>query len=101
MIALVLGVLVGGCATEAEAPKEPEVPERCRGVHLDRLAGDWLLVRGTTADHTTRLRVLDDGAGGYTGWYTAGAFTKVTMKGVKKPEDNRVVFTEQPTPVKA
>ncbi|MBA2322141.1 MAG: hypothetical protein H0V89_13430 [Deltaproteobacteria bacterium] len=102
MIALLAGVLsLIGCATVAEMQHEPEVPERCRGVHLDRLGGDWVLVRGTTAEHTTRVRILDDDAGGYSAWYTAGAFTKVQMKGTKKPDENRVVFTEEPTPLKA
>jgi hypothetical protein len=101
MLAIVWMLALGGCGAAApEKPKEPEVPERCRGVHIDRLAGDWVLVKGTTADPLTRVHVFEDGDG-YGAWYTEGAFTKVTMKGKKKPDENRVVFLEEPTPAKA
>lgn len=98
---LVWMISLAGCGTPApEEPKEAVVPERCRGVHLDRLAGDWVLVKGTTAEPLTRVRIYDEGDG-YGAWYTAGGFTKVTMKGKKKVDDNRVVFLEEPTPARA
>ena len=97
---LTLGAWLIGCGGEPAEPvaeTKNEIPEKCKAVHVDRLAGDWVLARGPQADVATRLRVFDDGNGGYTGWYTGGAFTKVEMRGTKKADEGVVLFVEQPT----
>lgn len=96
----VLGLFACGEPAEEAKPEKP-IPEACKAVSLEHMAGDWLLARGTTADPATRLRVMGDAATGYTAWYTGGAFTKVSMTGTVKADDGKVVFVEEPTPEKA
>ncbi len=77
----------------AEAP-EQEVPERCKNVHIDKLAIDWIAVRGNAPDPKTRMR-LRQTSDGYEAWYVGGFFTKLTLSGDKRDDD--VKFTEVPT----
>lgn len=88
----IVGLLACSGGGGAEAP-EPEVPEQCRNVHVDKLAIDWLAVRGKAADPKTRFRI-EESAGGYDGVYIGGFFTKYAMKGEKRDKD--VKFTEVP-----
>ena len=84
----VLGVFVClavGCATEPP-PVEPEVPEQCKKIHIDRLAGDWVLVKGKRADPKTRLRLESDGDG-YRAYYVGGFFDHRAMKVDKRGKD--------------
>lgn len=93
---LVLLLACGAADTEADKAKEPEVPERCRTVHIDKLAeNDWVGVKGSAADPKLRMRVTEKG-GGYEAWYVGGFFTKMTLAGEKREKD--VQFTEVPTP---
>lgn len=74
-----------GCTTEAP-PEEPEVPEQCKKIHIDRLAGDWVLVKGKRADPKTRLRFEADGAG-YRAYYVGGFFDHRAMEVQKRAKD--------------
>ncbi len=93
--ALSLGILSVGC--EEEAAPEPEVPEQCRNVHLDRLAADWIGVVSGVGDPKFRMRVMagDKPGEDYTVWYIGGYFDRITLTGTKRGED--VQLTEQPT----
>jgi len=81
----------GGTAEPEQA--EPDVPERCKKIHVDRLAGDWVAVRGNAADPKTRMRVMEKD-GGYEAWFIGGVFARTTMKGDKRDKD--IQFTEIP-----
>ncbi len=72
---------------------EPDVPEQCRNIHVDRLAIDWVAVRGKAADPKMRMRVEKEGDG-YAAWYIDGSFARRRMQGVKRDDD--VQFTEVP-----
>lgn len=103
LISTLLTVLLVGCGAGTESSEESasDVPEKCRNVHVDKLAADWLAVRGNVADPKTRIRIEKGGADGtdYRGMYVGGFFTKVEMKGEKRDDDVR--FTEIPTAKKA
>lgn len=90
-----LAVLALGCggAPAPDAAQAPEVPEKCRNVHVDRLAGDWIAVKGQQADPKTRVRVLETD-GGYEAWFVGGFFQRKRLAGVKRDQD--VQFTEIP-----
>ena len=55
-------VLLVGCGGGSEGQNtETLAAEKCPKVHLDRLAGDWVMVQGATADGKTRLRIVQQG----------------------------------------
>ena len=95
-IAAVLATLaLTGCgAAEPDKPTEPEVPEQCKTIHVDKLAAnDWIGVKGKAgADPKIRMRVTEGGAGDYEAVYIGGMFTKTKMVGTKRDKD--VQFTE-------
>ncbi|MFT4622025.1 MAG: hypothetical protein ACI8PZ_000677 [Myxococcota bacterium] len=90
----------GGLPGSAPEP-EPDIPEKCRNIHVDRLAGSWISLAGNRPDHKTRMRVLDTSTvgGDYEAWYVGGFWSKIRMKGEKREAD--VKFTEVPTPDRA
>lgn len=92
VFALALVFSAAGCGGAAPEP-EPQVPEKCRHVHVDRLATDWVAVRGAAADPKTRMRVME-ADGGYEAWYIGGFFDRKRLAGVKREGD--VQFTEVP-----
>jgi hypothetical protein len=78
--------LLTACQTEAPPPPEPEVPEQCKKIHIDKLAGDWVLVKGSSADPKTRMRIMEDGDG-YKAWYVDGFFGHHDMDVEKRKTD--------------
>lgn len=94
MVVVVWGLM--GCdALSPGEPEAPEIPERCRNIHVDRLAGDWTSVRGQAADPKVRMRISST-PGGYRASFIDGSFTRRVLDGTKRQED--VQFTEVPTP---
>lgn len=95
--AALVAILSAGCggAAEPDQAAAPDVPEKCRNVHVDRLAGDWIAVRGSAADPKTRVRIAPgtDGAD-YEAWFIGGFFQRKRLAGVKRDKD--VQFTEIP-----
>ena len=75
---------LGACSGSGEPEAEPaeEVPEKCKNVHLDNLATDWVEVKGAAANPKTRIRVMADGDG-YKAWYIGGLFTRHILGGIR------------------
>lgn len=91
---LLLFTLACGGASQPESAQAPDVPEQCRNVHVDRLEGDWIAVKGQQADPKTRVRIRKGSDGDYEAWFVGGFFQRRTLVGVKRGED--VQFTEVP-----
>jgi hypothetical protein len=96
---LVSTLLLGACSgglLGAEPPPEPDVPEKCKNIHRDRLAGDWISFAGKP-DPKTRMRISEPSTvgGDYEAWFINGFFTKRVLMGEKRDEDVR--FTEVPS----
>jgi len=87
----------GGETGETVAP-EPDVPEQCKNVFLDKLDADWIAMRGPTPDPKTRIRIFKDGDD-YGAYFINGFFQRIVLKGETRDED--VQFTEVPTGAKA
>jgi len=84
-----------GCGGESAEPADatPDVPERCQNVFLDKMAADWISVRGQAPDPKIRVRIFEDGDG-YGAFLVNGFFKKIRMKG--ETRDSDVQFTEIP-----
>ena len=80
-----------GCGG-GEPTATPPVEDKCAHISMAGLPGDWLLVKGSAADHTNRFRILKDGDA-WSAWYVGGFFKKVEMEGRPRAED--VQFTER------
>jgi len=85
-----------------QAPAADPRLEKCPKIHLDRMAGQWIKVQGSAADHTHRFELTaapgtaEGGeVGAYTMWYTGGGFEKRTLEGTRRDSDFK--FTEQAT----
>ncbi len=94
--ALILAACSGGMPG-AEPEPEPDVPEACKNIHVDRLAGDWIAFAGKSADPKTRMRIVEPSSvgGAYEAWFVGGFFTKRRLMGEKREADVR--FTEVPS----
>lgn len=93
---LALLLLACGETGPAEpAPKslEEQAAEKCPRVHLDKLAGDWVL---GTGDVKTRMRVVDQG-GETLLWYTDPAFSNHRLELVGTKRDKDWQFEERPS----
>lgn len=87
MSLIAASLALAACNTEPPPPEEPEVPEQCKKIHIDKLAGDWVRVKGNSADPKVRMRVEDDGAGSYRIWYVDGFFGHHEMVVDKRERD--------------
>lgn len=88
---LPIGIL-GGCGdAEDEAAPAPVVDDKCPKVDMDKLAGQWIKVKGKAADKNFRFEFVPQGDGAEL-WYTGGGFRKRRMKGERRSDDWR--FTE-------
>ncbi len=72
--------------SEPPPPPEPEIPEKCKKIHIDRLAGDWTLVRGNAAKPEFRMRI-QDAAGSYKVWFVNDAFEHLDLEVEKREKD--------------
>ena len=96
-----MGLGVAACGGEPAEPvnAEPEVPERCQNVFLDKLDADWIGMRGQTPDPKTRVRIFKEDGEGYGAYLVNGFFKKITLKGETRESD--VQFTEVPSEAQA
>lgn len=93
-LALASALACGGASDDAPAPPslEEQASAKCPRVHMDKMAGDWILATG---DPKTRMRVLESG-GETLLWYIDPAFSnhKLELVGTKRDSDWR--FDERP-----
>lgn len=87
-LAALLALMACGGEAQPEKPDEPEVPERCRSVDVEKLAAhDWIGVRGKAgADPKVRMRFTEK-SGGYEAVFIGGMFTKTLLAGEKRDKD--------------
>ena len=90
-----LGALVA-CGDE-EPAQAPAQEDPCPEISMDGMAGDWIKVQGSSGDHKTRLRILNEG-GSWSAWYVGGGFRKAEMAGEMRAED--LMLTQVPTGAK-
>ena len=81
---LAIGLVMGALAAASCGAPEPVGPtleelaaEKCPRVHIDRLAGDWIIATGNPK---TRMRLLETEAG-YTAWFIGGFYAKLELQG--------------------
>ncbi len=84
LLPLILASVILGACKEEPPPPPPEDP--CPHIGLDVMAGDWIKVQGSKADHRTRFRITGD-PDNYSATLVAGFWTKITMEGKKRESD--------------
>lgn len=94
-IILATAVTVAACGGPAEPPPptlEEQAAAKCPRVHMDKMAGDWVL---STGDVKTRFRVVEQGGKTHL-WYIDPAYSnhKLDLVGEKRDKDWR--FDEVP-----
>ena len=95
----VMGALLGvvGCdggTAEPQVDPMAEAQAKCPKVHIDKLAGDWIAVKGNSGDPKTRLRIVETDEG-YEAFYVGGFFTKLALEVDKRESDLKL--TEVPS----
>lgn len=88
---VLIGLPAVGCGDTDEAPAPPPVEDKCPKIDMDRLAGQWIKVKGKAADKNFRFEFVEKGDGAEL-WYTGGGFRKRRLAGERRESDWR--FTE-------
>ena len=91
---LVVAALTACAGGDGAKSSEELAAEKCPKVHVDRMAGDWVLVQGASADGKTRLR-LEASGDGYKAFYVGGFFTHLALDVEKRDRDLKL--TEIPS----
>lgn len=103
LLALPVGVMASACSSEPEKPATPVVQDPCPDIGMDKMANDWLKIRGQKGDHKNRFRVVGE-PGAYEAWLVPGMFQHVRLKGTSREKDilfEQVLTAEQETQWKA
>ena len=80
-----------GPAPEPAKTLEQLAAEKCPKIHLDRLAGDWIVLTG---DPKTRVRIVEKD-GHYEAYYTGLYVSRLAFTGTRREAD--IQFDEVPT----